>query len=87
MTTTTVGIPLVSLRKSLGDVISRVGFGHERTTISKNGKDIAAIIPIEDLELLNQLETQADLVALREARAEDDGTRISLADFKAGKEI
>lgn len=87
MTASTAGIPLVSLRKSLGDIINRVGFGNERQTITKNGKEIAAIVPIGDLELLDYLENQADLAALREARAEDDGTRISLEEFKSSLEV
>lgn len=80
-------VSLVNLRKSLGDVINRAGFGHERTYVSKNGKTIAAIVPIEDVELLDALEDRADLEALREARREDDGTRISWKDFLAGRDV
>lgn len=80
-------ISLVNLRKSLGDIVNRVSFAQERTTISKNGKTVAALIPVEDLDLLEKLEAQADLMALRQAREEDDGARISLEDFLAGKEI
>jgi hypothetical protein len=38
---------------------------------------------IEDVELLDELEMRADVEALRQARAEDDGTRISLEEFLA----
>lgn len=78
-------VPLVTLRNSLGEVINRVTYTHERATISKNGKTVAAIVPIEDLELLEQLELQADSAALEEARAEDTGERISLESFRAGE--
>ena len=47
------------------------------------GKEGAAIVPIEDVELLDELEMRADVEALRQARAEDDGTRISLEEFLA----
>lgn len=47
------------------------------------GKEVAAIVPIEDVELLDELEMCADVEALRQARAEDDGTRISLEEFLA----
>nr|WP_314744394.1 prevent-host-death protein [uncultured Corynebacterium sp.] len=47
------------------------------------GKEVAAIVPIEDVELLDELEMRADVEALRQARAEDDGTRISLEEFLA----
>ena len=44
---------------------------------------VAAIVSIEDVELLDELEMRADIEALRQARAEDDGTRISLEEFLA----
>jgi len=44
---------------------------------------VAVIVPIEDAELLDELEMRADVEALRQARAEDDGTRISLEEFLA----
>lgn len=44
---------------------------------------MAAIVSIEDVELLDELEMRADVEALRQARAEDDGTRISLEEFLA----
>ena len=80
-------VSLVDLRNSLGDIINRVSFAHERTTVTKNGKNVAAIIPLEDLELLEHLETQADRATLEEARREDDGARISLDRFRAGERI
>ena len=38
---------------------------------------------IEDVELLDELEMRADVEALRQARAEDDGTRILLEELLA----
>jgi len=86
MTTPTHSVSLVDLRKTLGDVINQVSFTHERTTVSKHGKTVAAIVPMEDLELLEYLEDRADLEALRTAREEDDGTRISLEDFLSSED-
>lgn len=76
-------VTLANLRKSLGEVIGRVAFGNERTTISKNGKTVAAIVPIEDLERLEQLELDEDSKALDAALAEDDGQRIDFDDYLA----
>lgn len=80
-------ISLVNLRNSLGDVIAEVGYTQRRATVSKNGKPVAAIVSIEDLEMLERLEERADIEALRQAEADDDGTRISWKDFLAGKEL
>ena len=74
-------VSLVALRNSLGDIVNEVTYGNHSRIISKNGKPVAAIISIDELELLEKLEEKADLAALEEARAEDDGERISLDDF------
>lgn len=80
-------VSLVSLRNSLGEIINEVAYGNQRRIISKNGKQIAALVSIHELELLDKLEEEADAAALEEARAEDDGQRISLDEFLAGKRI
>lgn len=43
-------------RAAFNDVISRVSYGHERVTITRNGKPAAVLVSVEDLELLEQLE-------------------------------
>jgi len=37
------------------ETISRAGYGKERIRITRHGKALAAVVPIEDLELLEQL--------------------------------
>ena len=76
-------ISLGQLRGNLGDTVNRVAFADERVFITRNGKKVAAIVSIEDVELLDELEMRVDVEALRQARAEDDGTRISLEEFLA----
>jgi prevent-host-death family protein len=76
-------ISLGQLRGNLGDTVNRVAFADERVFITRNGKKVAAIVSIEDVELLDELEMRADVEALRQARAEDDGTRISLEELLA----
>lgn len=70
------------LRSQLSDVIGRTAYGRERVGITRNGKLSAVVIGVEDFELLEQLETAQDVAAYRDAKAEDDGTRISLADLR-----
>jgi len=76
-------ISLGQLRGNLGDTVNRVAFADERVFITRNGKKVAAIVSIEDVELLDELEMRADVEALHQARAEDDGTRISLEELLA----
>lgn len=43
-------------RASFNDVLSRVGYGQERLTITRNGKPAAVLVSVADLELLERLE-------------------------------
>ncbi|WP_241228483.1 type II toxin-antitoxin system Phd/YefM family antitoxin [Corynebacterium hylobatis] len=69
----------------MGEVVNRATFAGERTAVTRHGKAVAAIVSVEDLALLDELERRADLEALRQARREDDGTRIPLDDFLNGQ--
>ena len=51
----------VKVRQEFSDVLNRVAYGNERCVVTKHGKPMAAIIPIEDLELLEALEDKVDL--------------------------
>lgn len=57
-------------RREFSDAVNRVSFGHERIVIHRRGKDVAAIVPMEDLELLRALEDRIDLDAARAALAD-----------------
>jgi prevent-host-death family protein len=67
---------VVELRKSLADILNRAEYRGERVVIHRRGKDAAAIIPIEDLRLLERLieeaEDRLDVEAARAALAESD---------------
>lgn len=42
-------------RDELPDLVARAAYGRERTVIAKRGKPLAALISIEELELLDRL--------------------------------
>lgn len=62
-------------RESLGEVVDRVRYTHERVVLTKRGKDVGAIISMDDLKLLEMLEDQLDIKAAREAIEESRGER------------
>lgn len=74
-------VSVANLRKELGGIIGRVSYTNERTMITKNGKNVAALVPLEDLERLERLELEEDNKALIAAMAEDDGTRIPFSQY------
>ena len=58
-------------RKDFSGTLNRVAFGSERIVLERHGKDVAAVVPIEDLKLLQQLEDHLDLDAARNALKEE----------------
>lgn len=57
-------------RDAFSDTLNRVAYRRERIVLRRRGRDIAAIVPIEDLELIEKLEDQLDVEAARRALAE-----------------
>ena len=42
-------------REEFPELVNRAAYGKERTIVSRRGKDLAAVIPMEDLLLLERL--------------------------------
>ena len=57
-------------REEFPEVVNRAAHGKERTIVSSRGKDLAAVIPIEDLRLLERLaQEEMDRIDIEDARA------------------
>jgi prevent-host-death family protein len=63
-------LPASKAREGFSDTINRVAFGKERVILRRRGKDVAAVVPIDDLRLLEELEDRIDLIDARAALAE-----------------
>lgn len=57
-------------REGFADAINRAAFGNERVLLRRRGRAVAAVIPIDDLRLLETLEDRVDLVDARAALAQ-----------------
>lgn len=57
-------------RENLAEVINRVTYAKDRVRITRRGKQVAAMVPIEDLELLERLEDEIDLREAKKALAD-----------------
>ena len=57
-------------RQRLSEILSKAEFAGERTILHRRKKPVAAVIPIEDLELLERYEDELDGRLARKARKE-----------------
>ena len=63
-------VSTVKAREQLSTVINRAAFGKERVVLTRRGKEIVAVVPIEDLRFLEELENRIDLDEARAALTE-----------------
>ncbi len=57
-------------RDGFADAINRAAFGQERVLLRRRGRAVAAVVPIEDLRFLEDLEDRIDLVEAKAALAQ-----------------
>ena len=60
----------VQAREQFADLVNRSAYRGERITLTRRGKGVAAVVPIEDLQLLEQLEDRIDIAEARKALKE-----------------
>lgn len=57
-----------SARKGFKDVVNRARYGHERLVVQSHGRDMAAVISMDDLNLLERaLEEAEDRIDVAES--------------------
>ena len=70
-------------RDNFAQIVNETVYGDHRVVLTRHGKNIAALVPFSDLELLHELERVIDLEDARRAlsEAEEHGT-ITLDELK-----
>ena len=77
------------VRDGLGELMNRVKYRRERMQVTRRGKPVAALVPVEDLEFLEQildaLEDERDLPTVLERlrRFDETGEAVPWAKIKA----
>jgi prevent-host-death family protein len=61
---------VVDVRNTFSEYLNRASYQGQRIIIERRGKPVAALVSLQDLELLNALEDQADIKAAQKARKE-----------------
>ena len=57
-------------RDEFSDLLNRAAYGKERVILTRRGRELAAVVPIEDVRLLEELEARMELQDARAALAE-----------------
>ena len=65
-----IKVEATAARNGFSDLLSKVQYGADRVLIERRGKDVAALIPVEDLRLLELIEDAIDVDAARKALAD-----------------
>ena len=63
-------------RKKLAEIVNKVAYGKEPVVLTRRGEEIAALISMEELELLQLIEDHMDIEDAKKALAEP-GKNIS----------
>jgi len=74
-------ITTADARKNLAEIINQVAYGKEPIVLTRRGKELAAVVSIEDLKLLQKLEDQIDIHDAWKAK-DEPGEDISWSDLR-----
>ncbi|MCK5681991.1 type II toxin-antitoxin system Phd/YefM family antitoxin [bacterium] len=67
MTTT---ISTAEARKNFADIVNKVAYGKEPIVLTRRGHEVAALVSIDELGLLRQIEDYIDIEDAKKALAE-----------------
>jgi prevent-host-death family protein len=80
----TARVSVGQVREQLAETLNQVAYRGERIIIERRGKDVAALVPMEDVELLRALEDRIDIEEARAALKEaETGNTVSWEEVKA----
>ena len=63
-------ITTVAARQNFSELINRVAYGKDRVLLTRRSRPLVAVVPIEDIALLEAMEDRDDLNAARAALRE-----------------
>ena len=72
-----------AVRQNFSRIIDGVRVGGERILVTQHGRPVAAVIGVEDLELLQLLEDRMDVAEARR-RMKETANKVSLEELRSG---
>jgi len=77
----TTKVSTAEARKNFADIVNNVAYGKDPVVLTRRGKELVALISMEDLQLLQQLEEQQDISDAWKIK-DEPGENIKLSDLK-----
>lgn len=65
-------ISTAEARKNFADIVNKVAYGNESIVLTRRGQEVAAIVSMEELKLLRQIEDRIDIEDARKALLEPE---------------
>ena len=65
-------VSTVEARGQFSEIINRSAYAKERIVLTRRGKEVVAMVPIEDLRVLEELENRIDLEDIEMALSNPD---------------
>lgn len=79
-------VSVAEARRDLAEILNRVSYGNERIVLTRHAADVAAVISIDELRLLDALierwEDEQDVADARAALLEAREDRVAWDDIK-----
>lgn len=47
-------------RQTFSEIVNKVAYAKERVVVARRGKRLVAVVPVEDLELIEEIEDRLD---------------------------
>ena len=66
----TTAISTAEARKNFADIVNKVAYGKEPIVLTRRGHEVAALVSIDELELLRQIEDYIDIEDAKKTLAE-----------------
>ena len=64
-----ITISTADARKNFADIVNKVAYGKEPIVLTRRGQEVAALVSIDELELLLQIEDRIDIEDAKKALA------------------
>jgi prevent-host-death family protein len=75
-----IHIPVSEFKNEIAETLNRVVYAGERVLLQRHGKDVAALVSMREVELLEEIEQLEDQIDLSEALK-------ALKELRSGKDV